>query len=177
MWNLSCTKHDLQTDEGIMPMHGLQSPDFPAEDAKEAEGVCPTTISMPEPPGYTEEAGGVPAAAVETPEPHEDIQEAGGAHTTIVSMPEQLKDPEGPKNTLLAEEVNAEAFDACTPAEDKQTACSVAQVPASLEDLILMILPSLWPVLHPTVLQSQWPTAPNLDFNRLALGMFIQMTF
>jgi hypothetical protein len=110
-------------------MCGLQSPNFPAEDAKEAGGVCPTTVSMSELPGDAEEAEGVPTTVIETPEPHKDIEEAGGAHTTVVSTPKQPKDPEGPKNMLPAKEVDMEAFDTRMPAEDKHTACPVANVP------------------------------------------------
>jgi hypothetical protein len=99
--------------------------------------VCPTAIDAPEPPGDVEEAGGVPAAAAETPEPHEDIEEAGGARAAVVSTPEQPEDPEGPENTLPAEEVDAKAFDARMPAEDKHAACPVAKVPSQPRSLDL----------------------------------------
>jgi hypothetical protein len=137
MRNPSCTEHDLQADEGIMPTRGLQPLDPPAEDAKEAGGVCPTTVSIPEPPGDAEEAGGVPAVVIETLKPPEDVQEAGGARAAIVSTPEQPEDPEGPENTLLVEEVDVEALEARTPAEDKHTACPVAKVPSQPRSLDL----------------------------------------
>jgi hypothetical protein len=135
--SLPCTEHNLQTNKGIAPTHGLESLDFPAKDTEKTGGVCATTVSTPEPPGDADEAGGVLAAIVETPEPHKDIEKAGKVCAAIVSTPEQPKDPEGLKNMLLAKEVDTEAFDIRMPTEDKHTACLVAKVPSQPRSLDL----------------------------------------
>jgi gag-polypeptide of LTR copia-type/Zinc knuckle len=133
-----CTEHDLQADEGITPMHGLQSPDLDSpEDAKGAGGAYATAVAAPELPGDAEEAGGVLAAIVEMPKPPEEAEEAGGACATIADMPKPPEDPEGPEHALMAETVDTEALEAGTPAEDKHIACPVAQVPSQLRSLDL----------------------------------------